>query len=65
VYTWPEGGTLALEQFPNDVRHVRLLADEKKTLLKTKQDGATLSIKLPDTAPDPIDSVLCVETARL
>jgi alpha-L-fucosidase len=42
-----------------------LLADPKQSPLKFRQDGEHLTVSLPSRAPDPIDSVLVLEAARL
>ncbi len=41
-----------------------LLADAKHTSLKMKQSGDKVTVVLPAKAPDAIDSVLVMETAK-
>jgi hypothetical protein len=36
--------------------------DESKTVLKVENSGGILTIELPKTAPDAIDSVIAVES---
>lgn len=61
IYAWPKDGALAIEKFQGAARKAWLLADPAKTALEMKADGETLRVSLPAAAPDPIDSVLCVE----
>ena len=40
-----------------------LLADPARTPLRVEQTAAGVTIALPATAPDPVDSVVCLEVA--
>lgn len=61
VLDWPSSGQL-LVPVTNGVKHAYLLADPKQNSLKiiTSEGGA--AIVLPPQTPDPIDTVVVVET---
>jgi len=62
LFAWPgEAWTLANVQ--RQVTKAYFLADPQKTLLPIQQNGTDLTVsKLPAKAPDPMDTVLCLET---
>jgi alpha-L-fucosidase len=61
-FEWP-GKTFTLAKMKGQVTKAYLLADPRKKPLNVTQTGTDLTIGgLPVTAPDPIDSVLCLET---
>lgn len=64
LFTWPADGTYHLTGLKGTVTRAYLLADQKKRPLKVTQDigAGTLAIALPSSAPDPIASVVCLET---
>ena len=62
LFVWP-GETFTLAHMKSQVTKAYLLANPHKTLLTIRQNGADLTVsRLPDKAPDPIDTVLCLET---
>jgi len=61
LFEWP-GGTFTLAGVQARVTKAYLLADPGRQPLGISQDGATVSVSLPQAAPDPIASVLCLET---
>ena len=62
IFDWPDGGKFQLPAVKDKVVKAYLLADPKRAELKVTQMNGGVSIKLPDKAPDPIASVLCLET---
>ena len=63
LLTWP-GQSFTLTHVPGNVTGAYLLADPKRTSLPVTQTGGTVIVTLPARAPDPIASVLCLETKR-
>jgi alpha-L-fucosidase len=61
LFKWPTG-TFSLSSVPGTVTKAYLLADPAHTPLKFTQTRSNLTVNLPDKAPDPIASVLCLET---
>jgi alpha-L-fucosidase len=57
-------GSFELSKVQGKVKKAYLLADARHALLKMKQAGDKVSVTLPATAPDAIDSVLVLETAK-
>ena len=53
-----------LSKVEGKVKKAYLLADAKHTSLKMKQSGDKVTVVLPAKAPDAIDSVLVMETAK-
>jgi alpha-L-fucosidase len=64
ILKWPAGDTFHLEKLPRKVTGAYLLADKAHTPLKLTQTGAGLDVRLPSHAPDPIASVLVLETPK-
>jgi alpha-L-fucosidase len=62
IFQWP-AGRFHLDQVPRKVTGAYLLADPKHTPLKLTRSGDALDIQLPAAAPDPIASVVVLETA--
>ena len=61
-FQWP-GKAFTLAHMRNHVAKAYLLADPQKALLAIRQEGTNLRIsRLPGKAPDPMDTVLCLET---
>jgi alpha-L-fucosidase len=60
-FKWP-GTSFELRGIQEDVIRAYLLADTRHRPLAVKRSGDTVSITLPDQAPDSIDSVLCLTT---
>jgi alpha-L-fucosidase len=57
-------GAFALAKAPAKVTKAYMLADQARTALKVAQTGASVSVTLPEKAPDAVDSVLVLETAN-
>jgi alpha-L-fucosidase len=63
VFEWPKDGKLILPAFKNQVVAVTLLGSKEK--IKAKADDGVVEIKLPDTAPNKISSVIKLEVKGL
>lgn len=63
IFQWP-GATFHLDSVPREVTGAYMLADKAHTPLKLTHNGQALDVALPAHAPDPIASVLVLETAR-
>jgi alpha-L-fucosidase len=61
-FKWP-AGKWSLDGVPGHVTQAYLLADPRHSALPIAQRGGSVTITLPDLAPDPIASVLCLATA--
>jgi alpha-L-fucosidase len=62
VFEWPNG-KLVVGGLKNQVKRAFLLSDAKRALLPAERLNALdLAIKAPAAAPDPVDSVVVVET---
>jgi alpha-L-fucosidase len=61
-FKWP-GGKWSVAGVASPVTRAYLLADPQHGSLPIVQTGQSVTIGLPDQAPDPIASVLCLETA--
>lgn len=61
IFKWP-GATFALANVTDKVTGAYFLADPKHTALTFNQKGSDLSVALPQTALDPIATVLVLET---
>ncbi len=59
VFNWPDG-QLSVPALKNKVRRAYLLSDPGKDL-KVDQETGSISIRLPEAAPDPTASVLALE----
>jgi alpha-L-fucosidase len=60
VFDWPEDGKLIIPGFKNIVSSSRLLSTGSKVSTQ-KTSGGSLIIKLPETAPDPMATVIRVD----
>ena len=62
LFEWP-GTTCTIPKVDSRVTKAYFLADSNKTMLPVNQNenGLTIS-QLPEAAPDPIDTVICLET---
>jgi len=58
VFRWPANGKLAVPLTGSTPQKAYLLADQKRTALPVQEDANGITISLPETAPDPIDSVV-------
>jgi len=61
VFEWPSDGKLQVPALRKSVHKAYLLA-EPKTALETKLTDSGVSIQVPTQAPDPIASVIVLET---
>ena len=61
IFHWPESGTLEIPAVKEKISKAYLLADPQKSALKLSQTDTGVSIALPEKAPDPIASVICLE----
>jgi len=59
VFEWPEDGKLTIPAIT--AKKAYLLADDENELMMNKNEDS-LEISLPSTAPDPIASVVVLET---
>jgi alpha-L-fucosidase len=60
VFTWPTGGTLQIPAVSNTINRVYLM-NNPSTNLNYWVSGGQINVQVPTTAPDPNDSVVCVE----
>jgi len=63
LFSWPTG-SFHLDKLPRPVTSAYLLSDPTHTPLKLTRTGDALDVQLPANAPDPIASVLVLETAK-
>jgi alpha-L-fucosidase len=61
VFNWPENGMLRVPGISTSVSSIRLLADQAQ-VLSSRFEGGALLIELPAEAPDPVNTVIVVET---
>ena len=61
LFQWP-GASFVLSGVKDKITKAYMLADPKRTPLTVAQNGTALTVSLPATAPDPIVSVLVLET---
>ena len=61
VFNWPADGVLNVPGYSANVEHAYLLADPR-TPLTTEADAAGLRIRVPAAAPDPVATVIVLET---
>lgn len=61
VFNWTAGGAIGLSDFTTAVKSAYLLASPATKLETVKTPGGLL-VKLPDQAPDPVASVIVLET---
>ena len=60
VFDWPKDRKIVLPGLGNPLGRAYLLAKPKEDLVRARQES-DVSISLPETAPDPIDSVAVLE----
>jgi alpha-L-fucosidase len=63
MFTWPSG-TFHLDKVPRKVTGAYLLADSAHKPLKLTRTGDAIDVQLPARAPDPIATVLVLETSK-
>jgi len=61
VFNWPSDGNLVVPGIGKPVKRAYLLSTRKQSLT-VSETAEALSVKLPATAPDPIASVVVLET---
>ena len=61
IFKWPETGKFELAGMQSKVTKASLLANHQN--LKVEQGDAGVTLSLPERAPDPIASVVCLEIA--
>jgi alpha-L-fucosidase len=64
VFDWPQTGVLQVPAGELQIKRVSLLADPNRTALKTEAKSDTLTIRLPEKAPDKIVSVVVIEHSQ-
>ena len=62
VFEWPASGTFELPPVQAKIAKAYLLADPAHKPLAVEQTAEGAKIKVPTEAPDPVASVICVET---
>jgi alpha-L-fucosidase len=63
VFDWPAAGPLVVGGLRSDVRRAYLLGDAKQTPLRVKRlSPEDVSVEVPRAAPDPVDTVVVLET---
>jgi len=62
VFDWPHDGRLVVGGLQTDISKAWLLADPKPPL-KFTRNGMDLTLTVPPTAPDTVDTVIAVECA--
>ena len=60
IFIWPKE-TLELTGLKNEVMRAYFLADPDKKPLAFSQIGEKLKLTLPQQAPDPVDTIVCLE----
>jgi alpha-L-fucosidase len=60
VISWPSDNKIVLNQLNNTINSVHFMNDS--TPLNYVSDSASITISLPDNAPNPYDSVIVIET---
>jgi alpha-L-fucosidase len=63
IFAWPTGA-FHLDKMPRTVTKAYLLSDSAHKPLKFTQNGGSVDITLPAAAPDPIASVVVLETKK-
>ncbi len=61
VFDWPGSGKLALPGLKNALGKAWLLGDESRGPLGVSRPQGVVTVDLPATAPDPLDSVVVLE----
>ncbi|MDR3676919.1 MAG: alpha-L-fucosidase [Acidobacteriota bacterium] len=64
IFQWPTLGRLDLPAVKFNIAKAYLLADPSQTALGVKPTATGVTIALPSSAPDPIASVVCLETMK-
>ena len=61
VFDWPGGGRFDLSVIDGTVHDAYLLGDPRRKPIAFEQSGASVSVTLPDIAPDLYDSVIVLK----
>jgi alpha-L-fucosidase len=61
LFKWPTSGKFEIPTVKQKVTRAYLLADPGRKPLVVSQTPKGVTITLPEKAPDPIDSVICLE----
>ncbi len=64
VFDWPKNGKLVVPGVASRVSRSYLLADAQQTGMAVAVDDGTVTVALPEKAPDAIDSVIVLELER-
>jgi alpha-L-fucosidase len=62
VFDWPADGKISVKGLPGSAKKVYVVGDSDKSSLKFENSDGSLTITLPGSAPDAIDSVIAVES---
>jgi alpha-L-fucosidase len=62
IFKWPTDGRFELPAVKDRINRAYLLADPGRHPLEFKQSELGVSLTLPAAAPDPVASVVCLET---
>lgn len=63
VFDWPENGLLDLGGMKSDVKSARFLSEDAKAAIPVERlNRLDLRLKLPKSAPDPVNTVIVLET---
>ncbi len=62
IFHWPDGGKFELAKINQKIGKAYLLADAAKKPLKITQSVGSVTVSLPEKAPDAIASVVVLET---
>ncbi|MFH1737543.1 MAG: alpha-L-fucosidase [bacterium] len=61
VFDWPDDGKIVVKGLNNTIRQAYLLSDPDHASLKITSERNSLTIRVPETAPDTIDTVVAVD----
>lgn len=59
IFNWPENKRIEIHNLGNPITKAYFLADKKN--VSFQKNGFSLSLELPDKAPDPVNSVIVLE----
>ena len=61
MFEYPLDKRLVIRYLKSNVKKAYFLADQWHKSLEVNREGDALVVKLPDNAPDPVDSVVALE----
>jgi hypothetical protein len=64
VFDWPAGGRLDVPAFGGTITSARLMSDAASKL-EVKPSASGFTVTLPEKAPDPIASVVVLDTTAV